>query len=125
MRKLKRCLSAVMLVTVIASLASSPAITSAASDQHQTATWSTWLLSSPGELRVGPPPDAAETRAELDQLQALADQRDAAALDRISYWDAGAPPYRWTQRAIKYAQSHGCGGPTFHPSDDAHECGHL
>ena len=112
-RKLKRCFSSVTLVTLIATLALSTAITAAASDQSQSATSSTWLLSSPGELRVGPPPDLAETRAELDQLQALADRRDAAALDRISYWDAGAPPYRWTQRAIKYAQSHGVVGPRF------------
>jgi hypothetical protein len=112
-RKLKRCFSSVTLVTLIATLASSTAITAAASDHSQSATSRTWLLSSPSELRVGPPPDLAETRAELEQLQALADRRDATARDRISYWDAGAPPYRWTQRAIKYAQSHGVVGPRF------------
>lgn len=129
-RKLKRWFAYVTLVTLIATLASSTATTAtasdqpqsgtsrtattaAASDQPQSATSSTWLLSSPGEHRVGPPPDLAETRAELDQLQALADRRDAVARDRISYWDAGAPPYRWTQRAIKYAQSHSVVGPRF------------
>ncbi len=113
MPRLKRWFSAFAVLTVVASLASSPTLTSAASDDHsqsQVPTWSTWLLSSPGELRLGPPPDAAETRAELAEVQALTDQRDAATLERIGFWDAGAPPYRWTQRAIKYAQIHGIGG---------------
>jgi len=101
-----------MLVAVVASAAASPAATLAAADARQAdaASSKTWLLSNASDLRVGPPPGAAETQAELDALQALADGRDGAALDRISYWDAGAPPYRWTQRAIKYAQSHGVGG---------------
>jgi membrane-associated phospholipid phosphatase len=113
-RIVKRWLSAVTVATVVASIASSPAITWAARNQYQTqtgaATWSTWLLSSPSELRVGPPPGEIETHAELDQLLALPRLRDGAALDRFSYWDAGAPPYRWTQRAVKYAQSQGVTG---------------
>ena len=32
-------------------------------------------------------------------MRALAGQRDAAALDRIARWDAGAPPYRWVETA--------------------------
>jgi hypothetical protein len=109
-RVLKRSLSAITLAAVVASIASSPAVTSAASVLYQTgaqpATWSTWLLSSPSELRVGAPPDAAETNVELVRLQMLADTRDAVALDRISYWHAGPPPYRWNQRVAKYAQNH-------------------
>jgi hypothetical protein len=31
-------------------------------------------------------------------------QRDASALDQISFWDTGAPSYRWNELAIaKYA----------------------
>jgi membrane-associated phospholipid phosphatase len=110
--RLKRWFSVIAVVAVVASLAPSPTLTSAATDVNQTpaTTYSTWLLASPGELRLGPPPDASDTLIELSELQALADNRDAAALDRISYWDAGAPPYRWTQRAVKYAQSHGVAG---------------
>src|SRR5690348_671774 len=109
---LKRWLSAVTLAIVVASLASGPAVTSAASSHSQThaAPWRTWLLSSPSELRVGSPPGAADTLIELDQLRAQADERDAAALDRIIYWNAGAAPYRWMQRASKYGQSHGVTG---------------
>ena len=80
MHKLKRWFAAFAVVTVIASAASGPTLTSAATDhpQSQAAAWSTWLLSSPGELRLGPPPDVLETQSELAQVQALADV--AAAL---------------------------------------------
>ena len=48
-------------------------------------------IASGAGLRLPPPPDAAATTAEVAELEALAAERDAAALDRISYWDAGAP----------------------------------
>jgi hypothetical protein len=69
--------------------------------------WTTWLLSSGDELRLPPPPGAADTQAELAELRDLAAQRDTAALERISYWDASAPAYRWTQRAVKHTQARG------------------
>jgi hypothetical protein len=111
-RLVKRSFATLTLVAVVASIASGPAITLAASDRAKArfGPVHTWLLSTASELRLGPPPDAAATRAEQDQLQTLAEQRDAATLDRISYWDAGAPPHRWTERAVKYGQSHGLSG---------------
>lgn len=72
--------------------------------------WSTWILASGAELRLAPPPDMDGTPAELAELHDLAARRDTATLDRISYWDAGAPSYRWTQRAVKYTQSKGVFG---------------
>jgi len=57
--------------------------------------WTTWALSSGSELRPPPPPDGGATRSEINTLQALAERRDAAALDQVSYWDTGAPGYRW------------------------------
>src|SRR5947209_6676394 len=42
-------------------------------------TWKTWVLNSGSQLRPTPPPDEAASRAELQQLRALADRRDAAA----------------------------------------------
>jgi hypothetical protein len=53
--------------------------------QTQGAGWTTWLLSSPTELRIGAPPGAGATRGESAQLQAIAEGRDAAALERINY----------------------------------------
>jgi membrane-associated phospholipid phosphatase len=69
--------------------------------------WPTWLLSSGSELRLPPPPDAAATRAELDELRALAGARDGAVHDRVTYWAAGAPPYRWVERAVRQIQTRG------------------
>jgi PAP2 superfamily len=69
--------------------------------------WTTWLLASGDELRLPPPPGTTDTQAELVELQELAAHRDGAALDRISFWDASAPSYRWTQRAVTHTQSRG------------------
>jgi membrane-associated phospholipid phosphatase len=56
------------------------------------------------------PPDKAATRAEIAELEALAAQRDPVALDRIGYWDAGSPAYRWNELAIRHTQSKGIVG---------------
>lgn len=55
--------------------------------------WKTWVLTSGGQFRLPAPPDAATTAAELDQLKAV--PRDSTTLDKIAYWDVGAPGYRW------------------------------
>jgi len=62
-------------------------------------TWRTWLLKSGNELRL-PPPDEKATWAEIEALHALEAQRDEAVLQRINYWNAGSPAYRWTTVAI-------------------------
>src|ERR1700704_2090386 len=51
--------------------------------------WKTWVLTSGSQLRVSPPPDQAATTAELQELRLLATRRDAAARDRIGFWDTG------------------------------------
>ena len=62
--------------------------------------WKTWLLQSGSDLRLSPPPDESASRAEIEELRSLAAGRDAAR-DRISFWDAGAAPYRWNEIAIE------------------------
>src|SRR5271165_1445309 len=62
--------------------------------------WKTWVLTSGDQLRLPPPPDEAATRAEIAQLKDIAKQRDAGTLDRIVWWNAGPPGYRWTSIAI-------------------------
>ena len=59
--------------------------------------WRTWVIAGGNQFRLPPPPDAEATRGEIAELKALAGQRDAAALLRIGYWDAGSPSYRWNQ----------------------------
>jgi membrane-associated phospholipid phosphatase len=88
------------------------ALASAGQQEADAGAWPTWTLGSGQDLRLPPPPDAAATAAEIAELEALAAQRDAAALDRISYWDAGAPGYRWNELTIKHTQAKGIGGGT-------------
>ena len=72
-------------------------------------TWRTWVLASGSQLRPGPPPTMQTARDEVQELAALAKQRDAAALDRIAYWDSGAPGYRWNEIAIAHGLKAGIG----------------
>ncbi len=57
--------------------------------------WRTWVLAAGHEMRLPPPPDAAATSAELQELRALMTQRDAAEQERIRYWDFSSPSQRW------------------------------
>lgn len=66
--------------------------------------WPTWVLKSSSELRPAAPPDQAATKKELAELETLAGQRDDKAFAQITYWDAGAPNYRWIEIALAQAQ---------------------
>jgi membrane-associated phospholipid phosphatase len=55
-------------------------------------TWRTWFLSAGSDLRLPPPPDS---RAELSVVRGMLGNLDETARDRITYWGAGPPPYRW------------------------------
>lgn len=57
-------------------------------------TLTTWLLSSGDQFRPGAPPDHAAATTEIDELTAMAAQRDDESLERIAFWNAGAPSYR-------------------------------
>jgi len=57
--------------------------------------WRTWVISSGPDYRVPPPPDPSETWSELKALADLIGQNDQQAKQKIAFWDAGAPAYRW------------------------------
>jgi len=57
--------------------------------------WRTWVISSGRDYRVPPPPNPAQTQAELRALADLIGQNYAQAQQQIAFWDAGAPAYRW------------------------------
>jgi membrane-associated phospholipid phosphatase len=101
-------LSVLTALALLSGVTGSSLVTAAPASQVEpgAGTWPTWLLTSGAQLRLPPPPGPADTQAELADLQTMAAQRDGATLDRIAYWDAGAPPYRWTQRTVKYVQDH-------------------
>jgi membrane-associated phospholipid phosphatase len=62
--------------------------------------WKTWVLDSVESVMPAPPPDAAATQAEIEELKTLAAGRDADAEALVAYWNAGAPNYRWIELAI-------------------------
>jgi hypothetical protein len=70
-------------------------------------TWKTWVLTSGSQFRLPPPPDLVGTNAELDQLKALAAQRDETARGQIAFWDTGAPDYRWDALGRAELAKHG------------------
>jgi membrane-associated phospholipid phosphatase len=69
--------------------------------EPEAGSWKTWVLTAGDQLRPDPPPDETATQKELVRLQEMAADRDAAVLDRISYWNAGSPGYRWNELAMQ------------------------
>ena len=57
--------------------------------------WRTWVISSGRDYRVPPPPSPWRTREELRRLEDLTRHVDDADRQKITYWGAGAPAYRW------------------------------
>jgi len=62
--------------------------------------WKTWVLTSGSQLRLPPPPMRLATRAETEQLRQMESRRDTAMLDRLNFWNAGPPAFRWNAIAI-------------------------
>src|SRR5947207_2717283 len=60
-------------------------------------TWKTWVIARGDALRLPPPPSRGASRAELQELLTM--PRDAAAVEQMRYWDAGAPGMRWMEIA--------------------------
>lgn len=59
--------------------------------------WKTWTIPSGRAYRVPPPPDAAETRAELYAVRRAVTKLDDDGLQKVKHWDAGSPAYRWME----------------------------
>jgi len=53
--------------------------------------WKTWFISSGEAYRLPPPPN----KDEVEQVLSVQQQVDSAAMQKILYWNAGAPGYRW------------------------------
>ncbi len=58
-------------------------------------TWRTWVISSGKDYRAPAPPGFTDTEAELDAVAGLISHNDDQARQKIAFWDAGAPSYRW------------------------------
>ena len=58
-----------------------------------------WLVNSASDIDLPPPP--ASDESEINKVRELVRQRSAADVDRIHWWDAGGPAYRWNEIAIE------------------------
>jgi membrane-associated phospholipid phosphatase len=66
-------------------------------------TWKTWVLISASDLRIAAPPGWGQTLAELKTLRAAIANQDRTTMDRIRYWDTGAPGQRWNEIGLAQA----------------------
>jgi membrane-associated phospholipid phosphatase len=62
------------------------------------------------ELRLPPPPGTRETAAELEEVRRAVRQLDAAARERIAYWDFRSPAHRWNELLTDVAVAEPIGG---------------
>ncbi len=84
-----------LLVSLFVLLVTLPATAQVEPDAGQ---WKTWFITSTKTYRLPPPP------AHKDEMtQVLSAQRalDAAGIQKINYWNAGAPGYRWYNMVFK------------------------
>ena len=56
--------------------------------------WKTWFISSGKDHRLSPPPSYKEEIAAVIKAQK---NLDSTGRQRIQYWNAGAPGYRWQE----------------------------
>jgi membrane-associated phospholipid phosphatase len=69
------------------------------SGKYEAANWKTWLLDNTQQIIIDAPPAAAQSKAELQSIRQGMDKLDEKKLEKIKYWNAGAPAYRWNQIA--------------------------
>ena len=68
---------------------------------YEAANWQTKLLDNPQQITIAAPPNASQTKAELQTIKQSMSKLEPKKLETIRYWDAGAPAYRWNQIASK------------------------
>jgi len=60
--------------------------------------WETWFIASASQFRLPPPPP---DKGEIAEILARQKALDSAQLQQITYWNAGAPSYRWQEMISK------------------------
>lgn len=68
---------------------------------YEAAKWETWMLDNPAQITTVAPPNATQSKAELQLIKQQMSKLDEKKLTAIKYWDAGAPAYRWNEIAPK------------------------
>ena len=87
-------LGAVLLLTVASALPAEQAAPVARSEG--------WLVKSFDEFRSPVPPSPASD--DLRELKSIVAKRTPADIERIRWWSAGGPVYRWNEIAIEELQ---------------------
>jgi membrane-associated phospholipid phosphatase len=82
-------------VCVVVLLSATSAVAQSDLIEPNAGAWKPWVISSGKDFRVPPPPDESATKAELAQVRDLLAQNDSKVADKITFWDAGSPGYRW------------------------------
>ena len=59
--------------------------------------WKTFVVNDVKELNIPAPPGKEQTQKELRALKEKMSQRNDHMVQKIRYWDAGSPAYRWNQ----------------------------
>ncbi|MDB5209365.1 MAG: phosphatase family protein, partial [Sediminibacterium sp.] len=68
---------------------------------YEAAGWKTKLVDNPQQITIPIPPDAAHSKAEIQTIRQGTSKLTEKQRAQITYWDAGAPSYRWNQIAPK------------------------
>ena len=66
--------------------------------------WATWVLDSPGDIVVPPPPAEGSTAhdADTDELERLAGARSPEVTAAVQRWSGGLPTAPWTEAAFDF-----------------------
>lgn len=65
---------------------------------RSTGTWKTWFISSSKNYRLSAP---APGKNEVAEVIAVQRSLDSTGKEKMLYWNAGAPGYRWQQMVYK------------------------
>ncbi|HTA41255.1 MAG TPA: phosphatase PAP2 family protein [Bryobacteraceae bacterium] len=76
-------------------------------------TWKTWVVPDVHQIRLPAPPDGAASTAEIQTIKVLMSEMNADTRTQISFWDAGAPGYRWMQLASQQMLAQNLAAPLF------------
>jgi membrane-associated phospholipid phosphatase len=90
----------------LAGVAAAAPVHSGAQVEPRAGRWKTWVLTSPRQVRLQPPPDRVATEAELRTLNELVAKRYGEGRPQIENWSAGGPLYRWDRIALDEALNH-------------------
>lgn len=98
--------TALLLMLVFAAVAcGSPEAVSVegATAEPDAGTWRTWVLTSPSEIAVAPPPDPGSPAAEADRAAVrTVDRGDASVADQVQQWDVQPAVAPWMELALDF-----------------------